>query len=201
MGNAQGTEVRKDTDIRGVVSSEGGDAEGGIITVVNGNKGVKSSSTGVLDPELVALQSLPVFVPLIRSSVADSALLRKIEESPNSGETIMRNAGVKPIDPTSTLLICRDYQEHIKLCAKKAVANQKIISQRLSRIMVFSENLRFSFNDHEQSAKTFVEKLPTVEKIANEVGNLTLKVSNAGHALRRLEDALTYCENLIAKKQ
>lgn len=197
MGNAQGTEARKDAVTPDI------DADGGIITVVNGTgKGGKSSSsaTGILDPELVALHSLPVFVPLIRSSVADSALMKKIEESPESGEIVTGNANVKPIDPTSTLLICRDYQEHIKLCAKKAVANQKVITQRFSRIMVFSESLRLSFADHEQSARTFVEKLPAVEKIANEVDNLTLKVSNAGHALRRLEDALTYCENLIAKK-
>ena len=200
MGNAQGTEARKDAEIRGVVTTADGEADGGIITVTNGTKGAQPSSTGVLDPELVALRSLPIFVPLIRSTVADSMLLKKIEESPNSGEVIMGNTGVKPIDPTSTLLICRDYQEHVKLCAKKAVANQKVITQRFSRIMVFSENLRLSFTDHEQNARTFAEKLPAVEKIANEVGNLTLKISNAGHALRRLEDALTFCENKIAKK-
>ena len=203
MGNIQGVEVRKEPEVKEAQNTANGivEKEGGIITVANGAKVGTASSTGVLDPELVALHSLPVFLPFIRSSVADSVLLKKIEESPESGEVVVGTAGIKPIDPTSTLLICRDYQEHIKLCARKAVANQKAITQRFSRIMVFSESLRLSLVDHDQSAKTFVEKLPAVGKIANEVDNLTLKVSNAGHALRVLEDALTYCESMIAKKK
>lgn len=88
-----------------------------------------------VDPELQKLENIPVFVPLMRTSLNIPALLEP--------EVLER------LDTRQLVLLCHRYQEHLRQCAEAVAFDQNALCVRIKEVcLIFSISLIFSYRTH-----------------------------------------------------
>lgn len=158
----------------------------GIVTVLSGGEAaIGVGAGGLADPELAALQNLPVFAPILRGTLAGNILGR------------VRSETARGMDATGMLLLCRDMQEHIKLCGGIAADAQAALTDRIKEVDAVSARGFFALQAHAEEVRSLVQALGDVDAVARDIEIARQRATYAQQVLERLDAALVSVESEI----
>ena len=160
----------------------------GIVTVISGGEtsmGLSGSGGSIADPELAALSNLPVLAPILRGTLAGNILGR------------VRSESARGMDATAVLLLCRDLQEHLKLCGSTVADAQAVLTSRVSDTEAVSARGFYALQAHAEEVRALVQSLGDVDAVTRDIDVARQRASYAQIVLQRLDAALTSVESEI----
>ncbi|XP_013379465.1 BLOC-1-related complex subunit 5 [Lingula anatina] len=158
------------TEGGGTAATSGGGSGGGgpkhdIVVVAEG----VSQKPGI-DPELIKLQTIPMFLPVIRGSL----------NIPNIKETELGDK----LDYGPVLELCLRYQEHLKQCAEAVAFDQNALSVRIKEIDFAIRTIMGIVTERQKKYAKYAEQLQKVHEMTT---TLTRIKSSVEYTLSQME--------------
>jgi len=124
-------------------------------TLVTVNK-LKVSDEVKYDQDLIKLQEIPVFLPIMQNSLASSS---------KGGGT--ENADIlSRLDPGPLNSILQRYEDHLRTCAARVATDQGVINKQIKEVENDVISLANTLQDRQKKYERHCEKLATVRDIS-----------------------------------
>ncbi|GFW28068.1 BLOC-1-related complex subunit 5 [Trichonephila clavipes] len=133
--------------------SYAGSSSGHDIVVVK--EGAPSMDTLETDAELIRLQKIPSFHPIMRGAL----------NIPNT--TIHDPEVLDKLDYQCILRLCQRYQDHLKMCAETVSTEQNALIQRIREIDFAINTLTNMLTERQKKFVKYAEQLSKVTEISN----------------------------------
>lgn len=134
------------------------------------------------DPDLVRLQNVPMFLPIMRGTLSLPAA--------RDPEVLER------LDPSGTLNLCLRYQQHLGLCANAVAADQNQIISKVREIDFETQRLVTSLTERQKKFSKFAERLQKVRDVSNQLNKCHILLNQTLENIETLNNALPIDERL-----
>lgn len=134
------------------------------------------------DPDLVRLQNVPMFLPIMRGTLNLPAA--------RDPEVLER------LDPSGTLNLCLRYQQHLALCANSVAADQNQAIAKMREIDFETQRLVTSLTERQKKFSKFVEKLQKVRELSNQLNKCHVLLNQTLENIETLNNTLPIEERL-----
>ncbi|XP_034247397.1 BLOC-1-related complex subunit 5 isoform X2 [Thrips palmi] len=134
------------------------------------------------DTDLVRLQNVPMFLPIMRGTLNLPAA--------RDPEVLER------LDPSGTLNLCLRYQQHLALCANAVAADQNQIISKVREIDFETQKLVTSLTERQKKFSKFAEKLQKVRDVSNQLNKCHILLNQTLENIETLNNALPLDDRL-----
>ncbi|KAJ1527464.1 hypothetical protein ONE63_007439 [Megalurothrips usitatus] len=134
------------------------------------------------DPDLVRLQNVPMFLPIMRGTLNLPAA--------RDPEVLER------LDPSGTLNLCLRYQQHLAICANSIAADQNQAISKIREIDFETQRLVSALTERQKKFSKFVERLQKVREISNQLNKCHILLNQTLENIETLNNALPLEERL-----
>ncbi|GBN37611.1 BLOC-1-related complex subunit 5 [Araneus ventricosus] len=131
--------------------SYAGSSSGHDIIVVK--EGAPSMDTLETDAELIRIQKIPTFLPIMRGAL--------------NIPTIHDPEVLDKLDYQCILRLCQRYQDHLKMCAEIVSTEQNALTQRIREIDFAITTLTNMLTERQKKFAKYAEQLGKVQEISN----------------------------------
>lgn len=145
-------------------------------------EGVQQTPSPQTDPDLLRLQELPTFLPIMRGAL-NVASTRDVDV-------------FDKLDYRQVLLLCMRYQEHLKKCADVVQADQNIISNRIRDIDFAITALTNMLTDRQKKYAKYADKVNKVHDIAATLNKTQRNMEQSMILMKELNSILPAEERL-----
>ncbi|GIX78757.1 BLOC-1-related complex subunit 5 [Caerostris darwini] len=112
-----------------------------------------AGSSSETDTELVRLQKIPTFHPIMRAAL--------------NIQTIHDPEVLDKLDYQCILRLCQRYQDHLKMCAEIVSTEQNVLTQRIREIDFAITTLTNMLTERQKKFVKYAEQLGKVQEISN----------------------------------
>ncbi|CAH1250892.1 BORCS5 [Branchiostoma lanceolatum] len=142
-----------------------------IVVVAEGQHSYQST-----DPELIKIQEIPTFLPIMRGSL----------NIPN-----MRDPDVlDKLDSKEVLKMCLRYQEHMKQCAEAVAFDQNSLTNRTKEMDFAIAALTNMMTDHQKKYAKYAEQIMKINEMSQTLKRCQMAVDQLLPLMDRLNSVL-----------
>ncbi|XP_046384367.1 BLOC-1-related complex subunit 5 [Ischnura elegans] len=134
------------------------------------------------DPDLVRLQSVPMFLPIMRGTLNLPAA--------RDPEVLER------LDPTGLLALCHRYQQHIAISAQVVASEQALLTVRVREVDAAISAMIDRLVERQRKFARYAERLAKVHDVSHQLNRCHVLLNQTLESLDSLNNSLPVAERL-----
>lgn len=134
------------------------------------------------DPDLLRLQSIPMFLPIMRGTLNLPAV--------RDPEVLER------LDPNGLLSLCLRYQQHIALCSEVVASEQVQLGHKVRDIDCEVSRLMTLMTERQRKYAKYAEKLGKVHELSHQLNRCHMVLNQTLESMETLNNTLPVEERL-----
>ncbi|XP_067001054.2 BLOC-1-related complex subunit 5 [Anabrus simplex] len=134
------------------------------------------------DPDLLRLQAVPMFLPIMRGTLNLPAV--------RDPEVLER------LDPTGFLNLCLRYQQHLSMCSELVSTEQAQLGHRIRDVDHDISRLMTSMTERQKKYAKYAEKLSKVHELSHQLNRCHMILNQTLESMETLNNTLPVEERL-----
>ncbi|XP_069684909.1 BLOC-1-related complex subunit 5 [Periplaneta americana] len=134
------------------------------------------------DPDLIRLQSVPMFLPIMRGTLNLPAV--------RDPEVLER------LDPNGLLSLCLRYQQHIALCSELVASEQAQLGHKVRDIDFEITRIMGLMTERQKKCAKYAEKLGKVHELSHQLNRCHMVLNQTLESMETLNNTLPVEERL-----
>ncbi|KAG8225797.1 hypothetical protein J437_LFUL005604 [Ladona fulva] len=134
------------------------------------------------DPDLVRLQSVPMFLPIMRGTLNLPAA--------RDPEVLER------LDPSGLLALCHRYQQHIAICAQVVASEQNLLTARVKEVDAAISAMIDRLVERQRKFARYAERLAKVHEVSHQLNRCHSLLNQTLESMDNLNNSLPVADRL-----